>query len=178
MATSEEFLNALNEEQLANILDNKDEEDDDVDSSQPSPNKDEDEDDVDSSQSSPPKRLRGSEANANAATKNREKTAWRHFQIFCSNFLETDEREEFQIKDGEGVEQVDLDYLVKNSPKGLLIIDEFAAYLEIYAKGLRNKKRIKYHTADNLLSSVSSSFTSLCFYFYSFTLRLVEIFYY
>ena len=115
MATSEEFLNALNEEQLANILDNKDEEDDDVDSSQPSP----------------PKRLRGSEANANAATKNREKTAWKHFQIFCSNFLATEERQEFKIKDGEGVEQVDLDYLVKNPPKGLLIIDEFASYLGI-----------------------------------------------
>ena len=49
MATSEEFLNALNEVQLANILDNKDEEED-------LDNKDEEEDDVDSSQPSPPKR--------------------------------------------------------------------------------------------------------------------------
>ena len=66
MATSEEFLNALNEEQLANILDNKDEEDDDVDSSQPSP----------------PKLLRGSEANTNASTKNREKNSVETFPYF------------------------------------------------------------------------------------------------
>ena len=76
------------------------------------------------------------------------------------------------------MEQVDLDYHVKTQPKGLPIVDEFAGYLGIYAKGLRNKKRIKYHTADNLLSSVSTSFIFLCFYFYSFMLRLVEIFYY
>ena len=59
------------------------------------------------------------------------------------------------------MEQVDLE----NPPKGLLIIDEFAGYVGIYAKGLRNTKRIKYHTADNLLSSVSTSF----FYVSTFT---------